>query len=276
MLRRILGWANPEIALGFVVASVFWIGVLGWQAAYAPTEMEKQKCYEATQKSGHKSEECKTLWEKTTTDPIAFFTFWLVIFTGVLGFSTVLLWRASEHQAELTQAALIGDQRAWIMVSLNIESFRFGPIVDGAADAEAELIFRIQNVGRTPAINATFNFELIGNFSTPATPIREFAETHNTCDEFDGRLISPGEDYTVERTAGAPGSELYQYGRRGLVAPLIVGCVTYQILQDGRIHQTAFAYGVERWDEDSRVFVHEGDLDVNSAVAAVAPGGFIT
>jgi hypothetical protein len=77
-------------------------------------------------------------------------------------------------------------------------------------------------------------------------------------------------------TASAPGSELYQYGRRGLVTPLIVGCVTYQNLQDSRIHQTAFAYRVTKFDDDPRIFVTEGDLDANTIVPAVAPGGFIT
>jgi hypothetical protein len=120
---------NPEIALGFLIATALWIGVLGWQASYAPTDSEKRQCEETARKSGHKTEECKTLWEKTTTDPVAFFTFWLVIFTGVLGASTVLLWRAGVRQAELTQAALIAEQRAWIMISLDIESFRFGPAV---------------------------------------------------------------------------------------------------------------------------------------------------
>ncbi len=72
--------------------------VLGWQAAYAPSEVEKQKCYDAAEHGGHKSEECKSLWEKATTDPVAFFTLWLVIFTGGLTVSTVLLWRAGEKQ----------------------------------------------------------------------------------------------------------------------------------------------------------------------------------
>jgi hypothetical protein len=98
MLRRLLRLANPEIALGFVIATVFWIGVLGWQAAYAPSEIEKRQCEESAHKSGHKTEECKTLWERTTSDPVAFFTFWLVVSTIGLGVSTVLLWRAGEKQ----------------------------------------------------------------------------------------------------------------------------------------------------------------------------------
>jgi hypothetical protein len=81
-------WIRGEIALGFVLATIFWTGVLGWQASYAPTEREKQECYEAAQKTGHKTEDCKTLWERTTTDPVA-------LFTLVLAFSTIGLWAAT-------------------------------------------------------------------------------------------------------------------------------------------------------------------------------------
>src|SRR5258708_2164133 len=73
--------------------------------------MEKQKCHEAAQKSGHKSEECKSLWERTTSDPVAFFTLWLVIFTGGLTISTVLLWRAGEKQFRHARTASIRQSR---------------------------------------------------------------------------------------------------------------------------------------------------------------------
>jgi hypothetical protein len=103
MFRKLLRLTNPEIAFGFLIATVFWIAVLGWQAAYAPTEIEKQKCYDTAQQSGHKSEECKSLWERTTSDPVAFFTFWLVIFTAVLGGSTILLYFTGEKQISVAR-----------------------------------------------------------------------------------------------------------------------------------------------------------------------------
>jgi hypothetical protein len=90
MLRGLLKLLNAEIVFGFLIATVFWIGVLGWQAAYAPSEIEKRQCEESAHQSGNKTEECKTLWERTTTDPVAFFTFWLVVSTIGLGISTVV------------------------------------------------------------------------------------------------------------------------------------------------------------------------------------------
>jgi hypothetical protein len=111
VLFRLWRRLNPEIAFGFLIATLFWIGILGWQAAYAPTEVEKQKCYEAAQQSGHKSEECKTIWERTTSDPVAFFTFWLVISTVGLGISTVMLWLAGEKQYRHARIASIRQSR---------------------------------------------------------------------------------------------------------------------------------------------------------------------
>jgi hypothetical protein len=67
-------------------------------------------------------------------------------------------------------------------------------------------------------------------------------------------------------------TELYQYGRRGAVLPMIIGCVSYQILQDDKIHQTTFAYFLD--STDGRIFSNEGPYPDPSVV--VAPGGFAT
>jgi hypothetical protein len=85
---RFWRWLNPEIVIGFLCASIFWTFVLGWQAAYAPTDLEKQECRESANKAGYKTEECKSLWERTTSDPVAFFTL-------VLSISTIGLWIAT-------------------------------------------------------------------------------------------------------------------------------------------------------------------------------------
>src|SRR5437763_190971 len=120
-------WFRGEIALGFYLATVVWVGVLGWQAAYAPTDLEKQKCQDAAHKSGHKTEECKSLWERTTTDPVAFFTFVLSISTIGLW---IVTWRSGVRQTRDMEGAIaaaetantvarenaIADRRAWIDV----------------------------------------------------------------------------------------------------------------------------------------------------------------
>jgi hypothetical protein len=80
--------SKSRICSGFFGATIFGAAVLGWQSSYAPTEIEKQECREAAKKAGHKTEECKSIWEKTTTEPVALFTF-------VLSLSTIGLWVAT-------------------------------------------------------------------------------------------------------------------------------------------------------------------------------------
>jgi hypothetical protein len=119
-LIRVLRWLRAEIVFGFLIATVFWAGVLGWQAANVPTDAEKQKCYDAAEKAHHKTEECKTLWQRTTSDPVAFFTFWLVLSTIGLGISTVMLWGAGEKQfrhARRSSAIQSRDMKASIAVA---------------------------------------------------------------------------------------------------------------------------------------------------------------
>jgi hypothetical protein len=140
-MRRLL---NPDLVVGFLVATVLWIGVLGWQASYAPTDSEKRQCEETATKSGHKAEECKTLWERTTTDPVAFFTFWLVIFTGALGGCTIMLWRAGERQLRHSEATAERQLRAYILP--------VGRVLNGdLQNPSVRIVFR--NTGQTPATN---------------------------------------------------------------------------------------------------------------------------
>jgi hypothetical protein len=104
MLRRY------EIILGFLVASIFWAAVLGWQASYSPTGKDKQECYEATKKTGYNAGDCKTFWEKTTTEPIALFTLVLAFSTVGLWVATIGLYFAGERQIKLAKET--ADQQA--------------------------------------------------------------------------------------------------------------------------------------------------------------------
>ena len=93
------------------------------RASDAPTDHQKQECYDAAQKSGRKAEECKIIWERTTSDPVALFTFGIFIFTTVLAVSTGFLWaatrdtaRAGRRAAEISERTLIDLERAYIFV----------------------------------------------------------------------------------------------------------------------------------------------------------------
>lgn len=135
-LLRFWRWVRAEIVFGFLIATVFWTGILGWQAAYAPTDAEKQKCYDAAAHSGHKSEECKSLWERTTSDPVAFFTLVLAISTIGLWGATIFLYRAGERQFRHARRASAIQSRD---MQASIESSNRGIAVAGyAAEAAHE------------------------------------------------------------------------------------------------------------------------------------------
>jgi hypothetical protein len=93
-----LRYRNAELVLGALFATMFWTGIRGWRDSYSATEKEKQECYETAAKSGQKSDECKTFWERTTSDPVAFFTLVLAVSTVGLWGATIGLYYAGARQ----------------------------------------------------------------------------------------------------------------------------------------------------------------------------------
>src|SRR6266704_1016108 len=98
----------PEIFLGaFLAVAVFAMGML-FASSFAPPDRhnEQQTASETSTKEGVKH----GFWGKTADDPVAYFTLWLVGFTGVLavstiglGVATVFLYRAGEKQIEVAR-----------------------------------------------------------------------------------------------------------------------------------------------------------------------------
>jgi hypothetical protein len=107
MLKR---FRIPEMVLGALFSAPLWALVWGWTDSYAPTEKQKQECYEAAQKTGQKGDECKTFWERTTSDPVAFFTLVLAFSTVGLWIATIFLYLAGERQFRLTKES--GERQA--------------------------------------------------------------------------------------------------------------------------------------------------------------------
>ena len=132
MLKR------PEIALGFLTATVFWIAVLGWATSYSPSQQEKNTCYQAAEKTGHGYEECKTFWERTTSDPIATFTLVLAISTIGLWVATLGLYIAGERHSERQLRAYITGP-----TSARISDFQ--------TSQYPAVILTFKNSGQTPA-----------------------------------------------------------------------------------------------------------------------------
>jgi hypothetical protein len=81
--------------------------VVGWATSYAPNPEKEKACYQAAAKSGYNTEQCKSLWERTATDPVA-------LFTLVLSFATIGLWittlngiRRQSNETKILQRAYL-------------------------------------------------------------------------------------------------------------------------------------------------------------------------
>lgn len=215
---------------------------------------------------------------KITDTMLVAFTLGLTVFTGLLWRSTDKLWEAGERQLKLGREALVADQRAWLVVTdFHIKSFQFGEVVNGAADATAYGIVKVTNVGRTPALNVDLQLTMLGNYSSSAEAIRDHSARYLAA-ALEGRMVAAGESIEEEFDVRASAADLYRYGgSRGSRAlrPLIVGCLTYQILQYSELRQTGFAFRPERAD-GGRIWTRDGDLDANDMRASAASGGFAT
>jgi hypothetical protein len=95
--------------LGFFGATAIWAAIFVLQPNYnSAGQNSNEKAANETKSDG--------FWEKTRTDPIAYFTLWLVGFTGVLATSTIGLWivtwRASVRQSRDMQSSVAAIGRS--------------------------------------------------------------------------------------------------------------------------------------------------------------------
>ena len=124
--------------MGFALGGTF-------VSSLAPiSEVEKQRCYHSADAGHYKADECKTFWERTTTDPVALYTLGLFAFTAVLAVSTVFLWDATRDAARRQEADTKILQRAY----LSVEPAGVGASSDSN---KCHPNIAIRNVGSVPA-----------------------------------------------------------------------------------------------------------------------------
>jgi hypothetical protein len=229
---RFLRSFNPEIAIGILLASVFWAAVLGWQAANAPSEVEKQKCYEAAEKAGHKSDECKTFWERTTADPLAIFTLVLAASTAGLWTATIGLYIAGERQIAHLKESSERQLRAYIHLGTT-------EVKDFGGPERPSFTLQYRNLGQTPASNV-LSWSRVRVLDTPIAP-EVFEEERAPVRIGD---LGPGAKSFLVISGRRPISDEELSGvANGVKALIVFGRIQYEDVF-GKKHTTRFRYKV--------------------------------
>jgi hypothetical protein len=161
-MRRI---TEGQYALGALTVFAVWVFfglplLAAYQAAQFAVPPEYAKPHEsgdgATDHKNNKSEPSKTVWERiavlperTIDDPVAFFTAWLVAFTGVLAVSTVFLWSATKRTALIAERAMTELEAPFISIKIIEPGIQWNQAA--RAVTGGMLRFTYINYGRTPA-----------------------------------------------------------------------------------------------------------------------------
>ncbi|EGP07324.1 hypothetical protein CSIRO_3056 [Bradyrhizobiaceae bacterium SG-6C] len=98
-----------------------------------------------------------------------------------------------------------------------------------------------------------------------------------------GRMVASNETYYRPWYPSADDTYPARYGLdpggQRFLFPVLIGCVSYEILQDDEIHQTAFAFLIGRKDGSdwgSAFDANEGNIGPDDLVVSGWSGGFVT
>jgi hypothetical protein len=172
---------RPELALGFLAATVLWVVFLGWATSYSPNQQQKDACYQAAAKTGRSTEECKTFWEKTTSDPIATFTLVLAFSTGGLWIATIGLYLSGKRELDFIRAEFVANQRPQLIVRHVLLAADVSPlptVILLGHDADATGGLSVVNVGGSDAhiVRAVYRIYFSKERLPARSPLEEGAQ----------------------------------------------------------------------------------------------------
>jgi hypothetical protein len=239
---------HPEIALGFAFATLFWIVVLAWATSYAPTNPEKEACYQAAAKSGRDTHECESFWEKTTSDPVAMFTLVLALSTIGLWMATIGLYKSGQNQLRLTREAEKRELRAYIgHHSIHFEN---ALAIKNGKEIIAPLgpvKYFDWNYGRTPALNV----EMFVRTELGRAPEKLLSELEDADRQNVVQIVHPGQNLGRIVSRYTPDQTFFMYGY-----------VDYDdIFNDRWRHRFAFSYDPERARRGGEAWVAHGSYN---------------
>jgi hypothetical protein len=252
MLKNI----NPDILIGLLVASLFWVGVFVWQSSRPPNHASaaSQTC------EGTKNECAKA----TTDERIADYTWWLAVLTAALvtvsagqGF---FLLRA-DRTARIAANAADLSARAAVAIELPIirvvpEDFGYGSFQDGSNlrienCSLGSLAF--MNLGRTKAFPIEVRCGWTVGDRLPDVPVYTFTKSFPT-----NLIFEPGpnttehlhiSEFELEFAPGVP-----EKARINAVGLWFYCSVAYLDFMQNR-HEVGFCW--RRWDVTTSAWFRE-------------------
>ena len=227
MFRRGLAYLHREIdwtaIIGSALVLVFCLIVLLPALRASAAENAPQKANE--QAAAHTEDDgipqefvSESLWVRTTSDPVALYTFVLAVFTAVLSVSTIGLWVKTDRLAKGAEESSERQLRAYI----SIKKARIKNVITGM---KPQITLRIRNSGQTPA------YDLTGHFSPgfyPYPVAESFLAEHPTASEISKSTIGPGQDLDCTAEFGSDFTENHvQALRAGQYAIYFVGIIEF-------------------------------------------------
>lgn len=150
---------DGQLAIGALIAFALWIFV-ALPLYYGQSDNTAANNCSAQENQNY------SFWEKARCDPVAYFTLWLVGFTGILGPSTIGLWwvtwqgakrQSRDMDASIRVATKTAENAEKALLSLEIPhvypvemKFDVGRDPHGAP-LIATISFSLKNFGRSPA-----------------------------------------------------------------------------------------------------------------------------
>lgn len=158
-------------------------------------------------------------WVRMTTDPIAFFTLLLVVFTGLLAVATWRLWRSTEALVIGSEKTAERQLRAYVNISMAMAKPN-GETFDYYIEAK--------NFGQTPAYNVRLkygvelrDFPSTSPFTFPEGPVASSA------------VLPPGipmhDAFTPAQVLGPNQRKDFNEGRKAIY---VIGTITYDDIFD--------------------------------------------
>jgi len=152
----------PEIFLGvFLAVAIFAMGML-FSSSFLPLQHHYSSDQKKAETSARAESKQHGFWEKAADDPVAYFTLWLVGFTGVLAFSTIGLWFVTNRGVKIQARDTRILQRAYI----NVKPADVRDATDGSLIGHV----KFRNVGRLPASKFMWHLDLTPNDSDDWQP----------------------------------------------------------------------------------------------------------